>query len=91
MAKVLEQGSLLDNDMLPVYGMDVWAVVGFEQKVVKGTVTLVTNIDNRGLGNTYVDIDVNGKRWHTPVNTLYSHRPHLVEVTDCYGTTKVWR
>jgi hypothetical protein len=83
-----KSGSYLDNKKLPRVGDMVYFLRGFNKVVTKGKVTQVTDIDRRGIANTYVDID--GK-YHVPLNVVFDHKPHKVKVKDIYGDTEVWR
>ena len=83
-------GSFLDYNKLPREGQTIYAVVGFDQKIVKGVVKKISNIDRKGLANNYMDIDVNGKNYHIAINQAYDHKPKKVKVTDEYGETTRW-
>lgn len=84
------KGSFLDNQKLPKEGQTVYAIVGFNNKIVKGKVTRLTNIDNKGLSNTYLNIDVNGKNYHLSIDQIYDHIPKKVKIKDEYGETTIW-
>lgn len=83
-------GSYLDNKKMPKEGQEVYALVGFERKVVKGRLKKISNIDNRGLANTYLDIDVKGKNYHISIDQVYDHKPKQVKTKDEYGEVTVW-
>lgn len=57
----------------------------------KGKVTLVTNIDNKGLANTYIDIETDkGTKYHASIGQVFDHKPKQVKKTDQYGEVTVW-
>ncbi len=94
--KTKETGSLCENGRLPKVGQAVWALVTIgrtiEEKPRRGYVMSVTNIDNRGLSNTYCDIGLaSGKRVHVSISQIYGHKPKMVEIVDEYGPVSVWR
>ena len=84
------KGSYLDNKKLPKEGSTVYALVGFDRKIVKGKIKKVHNIDNRGLGNTYLDLDVKGKNYHIDISQVYDHKPKQVKTKDEYGEVTIW-
>lgn len=84
------KGSYLVNKKLPKEGESVYAIVGFDKKIVKGKVTRVTNIDKKGLENTYMDLDVNGKIYHVDINQIYDHKPKKKFIEDEYGKVEIW-
>lgn len=84
------KGSYLDNKRMPKEGDTVYALVGFDRKVVKGKVMKVSNIDQKGLANTYLDIDVNGKNYHLDVSQIFDHKPKKVKTKDEYGEVTIW-
>lgn len=85
------EGSFLDKGALPEDGQAVFCVVGFDQKVVKGIVQKSTNIDNKGLANTYVDVIASDKTYHVAINQVYDHEPCKVVVEDEFGKLSVWK
>lgn len=84
------KGSFLDNKKVPKDGQMVYAVVGFDQKIVKGKVLKTSNIDKKGIANTYLDIDVNGKTYHVDISQIFDHKPKKVKVKDEYGEVTIW-
>ncbi len=84
------KGSFLDNKRIPKQGQAVYALVGFERKVVKGTVTKLSNIDQKGLANTYLDINAKGKNYHVDISQVYDHKPKQVKTKDEYGEVTIW-
>ena len=88
-----KDGSYLQNNRMPKVGEKVWILAGqmSPYKVVEGKITMVSNIDQRGLGNTYVDVaGKDGKTHHINVSMLFDHKPKRVKVTDQFGETTVW-
>jgi hypothetical protein len=88
------KGSYLDNKLLPKEGAIVFVLVGSMSpfKVMKGKVSTLSNIDNKGLNNTYMDILLdNGKINHVHISMVFDHKPKQEKVTDEYGETTVWR
>ena len=84
------RGSYLDNKKMPKEGDTVFALVGFDRKVVKGTITKISNIDQKGLSNTYLDLNVNGKNYHLDISQIYDHKPKQMKKKDEYGEVTVW-
>ena len=84
------KGSYLDNKKLPKEGENVYALVGFNRKIVKGKIKKVSNIDQKGLANTYLDLDVNGKNYHLDISCIYDHKPKKVKTKDEYGDVIIW-
>lgn len=85
-------GSYLDNQKLPKEGDVVYVMtsrlgIGNPKK---GIVKNITNIDNRGLSNTYLDIDVNGSLRHVNLMLVYDHKPKQVTKKDEFGEIKTW-
>jgi len=93
--KKTPKGNLLENNIMPEVGMEVWALIGskrtFRDIPKKGVIKRVSNIDNRGLGNTYCDIDINGENRHQPIICIFDHKPKYVEIEDCFGKVKIWQ
>lgn len=89
---IAEDGSYLDNQQVLKLGSEVWILTGqFADNPQKGMIKRIDNIDNKGLANTYVDVDVNGKIYHTNVAQVFDHKPKLVQVKDEYGFVKRWQ
>ena len=83
--------SLLFNNKTPKIGDCFFALVGFNPRVIHGKVINVTNIDNKGISNTYVDLkDNTGQNLHVNIMCLYDHKPELIEIEDEFGTVKIW-
>jgi hypothetical protein len=89
----VRDGSLLDNMIMPVSGMVVWARVGMMgESIVQGKILNYSDIDNRGLANIYVNVTGDdGVSYSAPVSRIFLHRPEYVEIEDCYGPVHVWR
>jgi len=81
----------LDNKKIPKINEKVYALVGFENKIVNGKIVSVNNIDNKGLSNCYLDIDVSGKKYHVNISQIFNHKPKKVQIKDEYGFVTVWR
>jgi hypothetical protein len=84
------KGSYLENKKMPKEGDIVYFLQGFNQKVMKGKIVNVTNIDKKGLANTYVDVESGGKNYHNNIHQIYDHKPKKVIKTDDYGEVKIW-
>jgi exosome complex RNA-binding protein Csl4 len=88
----IKKGSYLDIKRLPKEGDKVYAVVGFNQKIIQGTIVDITNIDRKGFANIYVEVeDKNSKKYHLAINQIFDHKPKKETIKDEYGETKVWR
>lgn len=86
------RGSYLDIEKIPKEGENVYAVVGFNQKIIKGKIVNITDIDRKGFSNTYVEVeDKNGKKYKLAINQIFDHKPKKEIIKDEYGETKVWR
>lgn len=70
---------------------EVWALIGFENNIVEGSITKITNIDNKGASNTYVDIKSNGSRYHINIDQIFDHMPEKIKKQDTYGTYTAWQ
>lgn len=89
--EILErEGSFLGNNKLPKEGQSVWALVGFDRKPVQGTIISITNIDKKGLANTYLDLQVKNKKYHVNINDIFDHKPKQKKITDEFGEVTVW-
>lgn len=76
---------------MPKEGEVVWFLSGqVNQKPMNGTVVRITNIDRKGLSNTYMDIEVDGVVHHVNIAQVFDHKPNLRTVKDEYGETKRW-
>jgi len=84
------KGSFLQNKKMPKEGQEVYALIGFDKKIVKVKILRLTNIDNKGLANTYMDVTDGKKNYHINIDAIYDHKPKLVTKTDEYGEVKVW-
>lgn len=84
------KGSYLDNKKMPKEGETVYFLHGFDRKIKKGKIVKITNIDNKGLANTSMDIESNGKIIHTDISQIYDHKPKQVVKKDEYGEVKIW-
>lgn len=85
-------GSYLDQGRVPHPGDVVWLTptLGGNKTPLRGEVLAVSNIDNRGLGNAYVDVATSHGNRHVPISTVFDHRPRRVKVSDAMGETTVW-
>jgi len=84
------RGSFLQNETMPRTGQEVYALAGFEAKVVSGKVKKLHNIDNRGLANIYIDITVGGANLHTDISQVFDHEPKQVKTEDDLGPLTIW-
>ncbi len=84
------KGSYFDNKKLPREGDNIFFLYGFNNEIKRGTILLISNIDRKGLGNTYFDIESNQRIFHVPINSIFDHRPKLVTKEDLFGKVKVW-
>lgn len=85
------KGSYLDNKKMPREGQQVYILAGqMADKVVKGTIRKITNIDQKGLANTYFEIEANGKNHHVNIAQVYDHKPKRVKTKDEYGEVTIW-
>ncbi len=85
-----DKGSYLDNVKMPKVGDTVWFLKGFNLVPTKGEISTVTNIDQRGLANTYMDIKHGGSIAHVSIDLVYDHKPKKVKKQDQYGELTVW-
>jgi hypothetical protein len=84
-------GSYLDNIQLPKEGQIVYFLKGqIAAKPIKGKIVTITNIDKKGLSNTYLDIEVNSRIYHTNISQVFDHLPKYQELSDEYGSYKKW-
>ena len=91
-AIIAKSGSYLDIGKKPKEGDKVWIIiVGMTEKLIHGIITRVSNIDNRGLANTYAEVSVDeNSSYHVAINQMYDHKPKKVKKTDEYGEVTVW-
>lgn len=87
------EGSYHDQGRCPAVGAQVWARIGmFGDEVAAAEVVTVTNIDGRGLGNTYMDVRLaDGSIRHVSISSVYDHKPRQVRIVDAFGPVTVWR
>ena len=85
-----KNGSYLENGKTPKENDKVYTLVGFDQKIIKGKIIRITNIDNKGLANNYMDIDDGQKKWHVSIDVVFDHKPKKIKVRDEYGETSRW-
>ena len=86
------KGSCLDINTLPKPGDKVWAMtskIGIGDPR-EGIVIRDMNIDNKGLSNTYLDIEIEGKNHHLNIMLVYNHLPKMVRIEDDYGEVTIW-
>jgi len=91
--KILNEakGSYLDNQKIPKEGQKVWITVGLGMgEVIEGKVVRVTNIDRKGLANTYLDVETSKGIQHVNVMSVFDHKPKKVMRQDAYGKVAVW-
>lgn len=85
-------GSFLDQGRCPQLGETVWALIGqTDARPVAGVVSLISDIDRRGLGNTYLDVQAEGRTYHVPLMVVFNHRPRRVQIVDAFGPVRIWR
>ena len=84
------KGSYLENKKMPNINDTVYALVGFDQKIITGKVIRITNIDKKGLANNYMDIVDGKKKWHTSIDVVFDHKPKKIKVKDEYGEITKW-
>lgn len=82
------EGSYLDKKKTPKEGDLVYFLHGFNNEIKRGKIIKLSNIDNKGLANTYMDIEGG---YHTSIDRIYDHKPKKVKVKDEYGEVTVWR
>lgn len=88
--KLFEDGSYVQNNRKPREGDEVWFLSGqFASKPLKGKVIRIDTVERSGW--VYVSIVSDGKEYRTNLAEVFDHKPKLVEVTDEFGTTKVWK
>lgn len=90
-SEIQEIGSYLDNMKNPKINETIWALVGFENNIVKGLIVKVSNIDNKGASNTYIDIESDGHKYHINIDQIFDHIPEKVEKQDIYGRYTKWQ
>lgn len=88
------RGNFLELGVCPRVGENVWAIVNapgsLDYVAVPAVVDRADNIDDKGLGNTYLTVTtVHGEK-RVCIDCAFTHRPELVEVEDAYGPTKKW-
>lgn len=92
--KIEQFGSVLENSQMVKPGDRIYflrnKIRQLEIMADCGIIERVNNIDNRGYGNTYCDINVKGKIWHICVSEIYKHKPRKVRVEDEYGFFTRW-
>jgi len=86
-------GSYLEKKKMPKEGETVYALLSMPTKIIKAKILRITNIDNKGLGNTYMDVQELGtnKTLHLSIDQIYDHKPKQTEIEDEYGKVKVWK
>lgn len=89
--RFVDEMSYLDYGKMPDTGDVVWFLGGqMADKPMKGTVLAINNIDQKGLANTYMDIDSKGKKYHVNIAQVYDHMPKRIKKKDEYGDVTVW-
>ncbi len=69
----------------------VWILAGqFADKPMQGIILSVSNIDNKGINNTYCDIKTEYGLKHTNINQIFNHKPKRVIKKDCFGNYTTW-
>ena len=85
------KGSFLDNKNLPKLNQKVWFLSGmFGDKPEQGTIIRITNIDNKGLSNTSVDLKTPKGEKHVNIMLIFDHKPQKHKVNDEYGEVSKW-
>jgi len=85
-------GSYLDQNKTPYKKDKIWvmtAKIGIGSPQI-GVIHRITNIDNKGLSNTYLDILVGNKILHVNIMLVYDHKPKKVKITDICGEIVKW-
>jgi hypothetical protein len=93
-------GCFLANHTIPREGEWVWTVDTLSREISAGFISLVFDIDRKGLANTYVDLkivvhagkDIDEQRtFHLSVNLLFDHVPELKLDQDNMGMFTTWK
>ncbi len=91
---ISSKGSYLENKKLPKEGDIVYFLFtkkdSLDQKIAKGKIERVNNIDNKGLSNTYLDINSGGRNFHVNIDQVFDHKPKYTELEDQFGKFKKW-
>lgn len=87
------EGSFLDNKKIPKENQVVYFLSGSIApfKILKGIIKSITNIDQKGLSNTYFDIESNNKLFHVNIGSVFDHKPKQIEIEDEFGKIKIWQ
>ena len=80
----------LNQNKVPKINDKVYALVGFDACIIQGTISTITNIDNKGLSNTYVDIQTGNLKYHVNIGCIFDHLPIKITIQDDYGKLQVW-
>lgn len=89
-------GSYLEYGVEPKEGSTVWTLIYKNQESLKltpvrGVIERRTNIDERGIGNTYFDIRLKDDRLiHTSISQVFDHKPRMAAFEDSFGTFHKW-
>lgn len=89
------EGSFLKNNKFPRINQNVWFLTTnehFKEEIMQGKVIKISNIDNRGMGNSYIDIEVKDSKdkKHIPIIHVFDHKPKKKEIVDEFGKVKIW-
>lgn len=91
-------GSCFDLGYEPTEGAQVWIMVRpsedcLEDIPMRGVIVRRSNIDERGLGNTYFDVrlcDGSSRTFHLPINVIFDHEPQYTRFEDRLGPFHKW-
>jgi hypothetical protein len=83
------KGSYFKNQKVPQEGAVVWALIGqINRKPMKG---IATRVEQTYYGHhAYCDVVIQGETYRISMDSLFDHKPRQVEVTDEFGSTKIW-
>lgn len=90
MARQRKGGSFYEQQRVPYIGETVWLLDHLAGKATQGTVTMVSNIDNRGLSNTYIHVSTPQGGLHSNIASVFDHKPRRQTRTDEFGEFKAW-
>ena len=85
------KGSFLDNKILPKLNQNVWILSGqFGDIPLQGIIKNISNIDKKGLSNTYVDVQTKKGIKHVNIDQIFDHKPIKTKIKDKFGVTSKW-
>lgn len=86
-----ETGSFLDNKKIPKLNQNVWFLSGmFGDIPKKGKVLDISDIDRKGLSNTYLEIETSKEKKHVNIMLVFDHKPKKTKIKDEYGELTKW-